>query len=74
MFVIETILILTGLPLCLDTEKTTQLPVRAPISPTIINPTDPDHSLTSSAGIHKAINTITYISLTLQFLNLKLLL
>ncbi|XP_065934216.1 uncharacterized protein [Magallana gigas] len=63
-----------GLPLCVNTEDTTQLSVRAPVYLTTMIPTEPDHSLTSSAGIHKAIYTITYISLTLQFLNLKVLL
>lgn len=76
-FVIETFLhffILIGLPLCVNTEDATQLSVRASVYLTTMIPTEPDHSLTSSAGIHKAIYTITYISLTLQFLNFKVLL
>lgn len=72
-FVIETFLhffILIGLPLCVNTEDATQLSVRAPVYLTTMISTEPD----SSAGIHKAIYTIRYISLTLQFLNFKVLL
>nr|XP_034336857.1 slit homolog 1 protein-like isoform X1 [Crassostrea gigas] len=54
-----------GLPLCVDTEDTTQLPVRAPIYPTTMNPTEPDHSLTSSADIIVSTYVLTYISLSL---------
>lgn len=67
VFVIETIIILTGLPLCVDTEDTTQIPVRAPIYPTSMNPTEQDHSLTSSADIIVSTYVLTYISLSLQF-------
>lgn len=56
-----------GLPLCVDTEDTTQIPVRAPIYPTSMNPTEQDHSLTSSADIIVSTYVLTYISLSLQF-------
>lgn len=55
-----------GLPLCVDTETTTQLLVRAPIYPTTVKPTKPDHSLSSSANIIKFTYVLTYISLSLQ--------
>ncbi|XP_052712563.1 uncharacterized protein LOC128186734 [Crassostrea angulata] len=55
-----------GLPLCVNTEDTTQLPVRDPIYLTTMISTEPDHNLTSSAGIRMPMYVLTCISLTLQ--------